>query len=209
MRLFRIIAAIFPLVFVSTAFAGGAETSAFLKKHYGWTLELEKKSIFEWRWNIVCHPSRQAFPQSWKTLSQNSICHQEDRAYWTVIYWRLPSVEPDAVRRMVFNAMAGKGNKPDGIVCTAGEPFIAEGKARGVIEDCAVELSHGKYFVSFYHFDAAVPAPYQTAEKSISDVKTSNALSFTLWVQNAQQSDPAVKEKLRELARAVRFSSDP
>ncbi len=177
-------------------------TNSFLSQKYGWTFGVKQESrLFGWSWNLVCPEGRAVLPESGKNVFWNWACRQEDRSYWTIVIWRLPSVSPAAIEKMIYKGMSdGLGY---GKVECASQKTDAAGTYGGVIKDCAVPLQNGTFYASFYHFEAKVPAPYSI--NSNGGLKNSDRLAFTVIVQNAGISEPQVKEKLRELVSSMKF----
>lgn len=174
----------------------------FLSQNYGWTIDFSKqeKKFFGFSWNFECSP-KQVFPKEGINVFRYAACVQGDKSFHSVILWRLSSVKPVAIERMVYNAMSdglgyGKAVCNEELVPSMVNPG-------GVIRDCALPLQHGTFFVSFYHFDIPMPKGGSFVND---EGKKEETLGFTIWVQNAGNVDPDVKKKIRELVSSIQMA---
>lgn len=178
--------------------AQSAEMKPFLLEHYGWTIDIKQGGRFDF-WNIECSATTQLLPKDGVNVFKNWVCRQKDKEYWTVSLWRVPSVKSTAIEAMVYRTMSeGLGY---GKVTCREEVFPSAADPKGVINDCEVPLQHGTFYVSFYHFNIPMPEGSTFVDN---DGKKPETLGFTIWVQNAGISNPAVKGRLRELVSAIR-----
>lgn len=180
--------------------ASAVETKSFLLDSYGWTIALgnQERSFFGFSWDLKCSAKNQVLPKEGTNIFRFPVCVQKDKAYWTVVLWRTQTVAPEAIEKVVYNAMSdGLGH---GKITCREEAAPSAVNEKGVIRDCEVPLQHGTFFVSFYHFDIPMPAGGSSVD---SDGKQEKTLGFTIWVQNAGNIDPTVKDKIRELVSSI------
>ena len=189
------------------AWAQENATNDFLAKNYGWVFGVKQEyKLFGWSWDLVCDPDRAVLPEKGKNVFLNWVCRQKDPSYFTVVLWRLSSVKPETIEKVIYNDMAG-GFGYGKVECTVQEIDMANAQGQGIIKDCSVPLQNGTFFTSFFHFEAKV-APY-TVEAN-GKVIMSDKLAFTIYVRNASPkgSDSRVKDKLRELVSSMKFVAE-
>ena len=177
--------------------AQAVELKSYLQQ-YGWTIDIKQGGIFD-PWDIKCSEEKQMFPKEGVNVFRNPVCTQKDRVFWTVFLWRISSIKPVAIENIVYNTMS-QGLGYGKVTCTQ-EIVESEADPKGVAKDCTVPLQHGTFYVSFYHFSIPMPPEASFVDK---DGNKQDTLGFTIWVQNAGVSNPAVKGKLRELISAIR-----
>lgn len=191
---------IFALLCAFWSVASAVEMKPFLLDNYGFTIDLreQERSFFGFSWDLKCSAKNQVLPREGVNTFRFPVCIQKDRTYWTVVLWRTQMVTPEAVEKVVYNAMSdGLGY---GKIKCREEAAPSAVNEKGVIRDCEVPLQHGTFFVSFYHFDIPMPPGGSFVD---SDGKQEKTLGFTIWVQNAGNIDSTVKDKIRELVSAI------
>lgn len=189
------------VVFAQTAEMGsGPGPESFLLQNYGWTIDFSKqeKRFFGFSWDLTCSP-KQVLPKEGINVFRVVVCVQQDKTFHTVILWRVSSVKPAAIERMVYNGMSdGLGY---GKVICHGEVVSSAVARKESIKDCEVPLQNGTFYTSFYHFDVVMPVDGSFVNNK---GKKEETLGFTIWVQNAGNIDPSVREKIRQLVSWIR-----
>lgn len=198
-RLFFVI--VIALIQSTVAHAYATDAESFLLQNYGWTIDFSKqeKKWFDFSWQLDCSSVKPVLPKEGANVFIGTPCLQQDKAYYTAILWRVPSVKSIAVEKMVYDRMSG-GLGYGKVTCTE-EAFPSAVAEKGIIRDCEVPLQHGTFFVSFYHFDVPMPAGGSFVSN---EGKKAEALDFTIWVQNADSVGHVVKDKFRELISLIR-----
>ncbi len=192
---------IFVFLFAIWSVASAVEMKTFLLDNYGWTIDLgeQERSFFKFSWDLKCSAKNQVLPKEGINTFRVPVCVQKDKTYWTVVLWRTQTVAPGAIEKVVYKTMSdGLGH---GKIACREEVVPSVVNEKGIIRDCEVPLQHGTFFVSFYHFDIPMPDGGSFVDE---DGKHEKTLGFTIWVQNAGNIDPAVKDKIRELISAIR-----
>ncbi len=197
------------LVFGALPLAHADEVQkSFLERQYGWYLDIPQGvSTFGFSWNITCPTDRQALPKEGGTAVEGVACRQEDRRFWTVVFWRVPSrIALEAVEKSVFRAMSGGSASYQGYKCKKQQLLPSDADQFGIIHDCSVTAWNGTTYVSYYHFQIPMPKAGEYVRK---DGSPETDLAFTIWVQNADPNvrDPDVSKKLRELVAAIKIAN--
>jgi len=178
------------VVVLSASLAHAAEMKSFLLENYGWTIDLSKheKHWYSFYWDLDCDSDRIALPKKGKKTSFNWVCRQKDPAYWTVIIWRLPSVNTARIEEMVFKDFS------EGYSCSSDcktQVLPSAVDPEGLIKDCRLSICGDVRYAAFYHF-----------KKTLSD---NTMLGFTIYVRNGPSQSSDVGEKLRELVSAMQI----
>lgn len=170
---------------------------------YGWTIDFSKqeRSLFGFNWNLICDPKYAFLPTEGKNIFSDVVCKQGDKAYYTSIMWRLPSVTSASFEKNRADIMAGGGGH--GKVICREEVVPSEVAPKGVVRDCEVPLQHGTFFVSYYHFLLPMPVGGSYVDEDDKKVET---LEYTIWIQNAHYVPSlGVPEKMRQLVALIRM----